>query len=229
MYFWWFRISQGRIPSRSIIGWGMRNESHENSWFFVFSTLWRFTWDLTQFTCFLVPDIFHLAEPPSSNSKCFAIYLVKNHSNLTRPHPKWWLSKGNPLIAGKSRLVKHMFSWYSSLAHVFCLFWAHSLAWQTVKRGFLAWGIQILRSSTPTNTLECHMAWQRNQPDSTPRWWLTERHETKRLCRRWKKRWHEIIETASFQLSDPLMDHPKWRSLRNNYPSKGSPRKNLDA
>ena len=29
-----------------------------------------------------------------------------NYSDLTRPHPKWWFSKGNPLISGKSRLVK---------------------------------------------------------------------------------------------------------------------------
>ena len=28
-----------------------------------------------------------------------------NYSDLTRPHPKWWFSKGNPLISGKSRLV----------------------------------------------------------------------------------------------------------------------------
>ena len=27
-----------------------------------------------------------------------------NYSDLTRPHPKWWFSKGNPLISGKSRL-----------------------------------------------------------------------------------------------------------------------------
>ena len=30
-----------------------------------------------------------------------------NYSDLTRPHPKWWLSKGNPLISGKSGLVKY--------------------------------------------------------------------------------------------------------------------------
>ena len=30
-----------------------------------------------------------------------------NYSDLTRPHPKWWFSKGNPLISGKSRLVKY--------------------------------------------------------------------------------------------------------------------------
>ncbi len=30
-----------------------------------------------------------------------------NYSDLTRPHPKWWFSKGNPFISGKSRLVKY--------------------------------------------------------------------------------------------------------------------------
>ena len=30
-----------------------------------------------------------------------------NYSDLTRPHPKWWFSKGKPLISGKSRLVKY--------------------------------------------------------------------------------------------------------------------------
>ena len=33
--------------------------------------------------------------------------LWSNYSDLTRPHPKWWFSKGNPLISGKSRLVKY--------------------------------------------------------------------------------------------------------------------------
>ena len=30
-----------------------------------------------------------------------------NYSDLTRPHPKWWFSKGNPLVSGNSRLVKY--------------------------------------------------------------------------------------------------------------------------
>ena len=30
-----------------------------------------------------------------------------NYSDLTRPHPKWWFGKGNPLISGKPRLVKY--------------------------------------------------------------------------------------------------------------------------
>ena len=32
--------------------------------------------------------------------------IWSNYSDLTRPHPEWWFSKRNPLISGKSRLVK---------------------------------------------------------------------------------------------------------------------------
>ena len=35
------------------------------------------------------------------------MYIWSNYSDLTRPHPKWWFSKGIPLISGKSRLVKY--------------------------------------------------------------------------------------------------------------------------
>ena len=35
------------------------------------------------------------------------INIWSNYSDLTRPHPKWWFSKGNALISGKSRLVKY--------------------------------------------------------------------------------------------------------------------------
>ena len=33
--------------------------------------------------------------------------IWSNYSDLTRPHPKWWFSKGSPLISGKSRWVKY--------------------------------------------------------------------------------------------------------------------------
>ena len=33
--------------------------------------------------------------------------IWSNYSDLTRPHPKWWFSKGNPLISGFSRLVNY--------------------------------------------------------------------------------------------------------------------------
>ena len=41
-----------------------------------------------------------------------------NYSDLTRPigPPKWWFSKGNPLILGKSRFVK-----YYNLARFLCI------------------------------------------------------------------------------------------------------------
>ena len=40
-----------------------------------------------------------------------------NYSDLTRPHPKWWFSKGHPLI-WKSRLVKYynLARWYRMIA-----------------------------------------------------------------------------------------------------------------
>ena len=39
------------------------------------------------------------------------ICIWSNYSDLTRPHPKWWFSKGSPLISGKSRLVKYDSIW----------------------------------------------------------------------------------------------------------------------
>ena len=51
-----------------------------------------------------------IPEIPMANptTKCFGItYVWSNYSDLTRPHPKWWFSKGNPLISGKPRLVKY--------------------------------------------------------------------------------------------------------------------------
>ena len=39
--------------------------------------------------------------------KC-SMFLVKLARDLTRPiYPKWWFSKGNLLVSGKSRLVKY--------------------------------------------------------------------------------------------------------------------------
>ena len=54
---------------------------------------------------------------PKDSSKCHEnmqaghngpnIFIWSNYSDLTRPHPKWWFSKGNPLISGKSGWVKY--------------------------------------------------------------------------------------------------------------------------
>ena len=33
--------------------------------------------------------------------------IWSNYSDLTRPHPKWWFGKGNPLISGKPRLLNY--------------------------------------------------------------------------------------------------------------------------
>ncbi len=45
----------------------------------------------------------HKSHKPNSRGS----YIWSNYSDLTRPHPKWWFSKGIPLISGKSRLVKY--------------------------------------------------------------------------------------------------------------------------
>ena len=56
---------------------------------------------------------------------CKGIWL--NYSDLTRPHPKWWLSKGNPLISGKPRLVKYYCIWPERNANDWCLrLWENS-------------------------------------------------------------------------------------------------------
>ena len=34
-------------------------------------------------------------------------FIWANYNDVSRGHPKWWFSKGNPLISGKSRLVKY--------------------------------------------------------------------------------------------------------------------------
>ena len=48
--------------------------------------------------------------------------IWSNYSDLTRPHPKWWFSKGIPLISRKSRLVK-----YYNLARKIMRWWVHRL------------------------------------------------------------------------------------------------------
>ena len=50
--------------------------------------------------------------------------IWSNYRDLTRPHPKWWLSKGNPLISQKPRLVK-----YYNLARIIYAAYAHKNEW----------------------------------------------------------------------------------------------------
>ena len=42
-----------------------------------------------------------------ASSWSWITWIWPNYSDLTRPHPKWWFSKGTSLISGKSRLVKY--------------------------------------------------------------------------------------------------------------------------
>ena len=44
---------------------------------------------------------------PSGRAGALIRRKRSNYSDLRGPHPKWWFSEGNPLISGKSRLVKY--------------------------------------------------------------------------------------------------------------------------
>ena len=46
-------------------------------------------------------------DPSSQTLNEAGVFIWSNYSDLTRPHPKWWFRKGNPLISGNSRLVKY--------------------------------------------------------------------------------------------------------------------------
>ena len=45
--------------------------------------------------------------PVAVTKRCGIRSIWSNYNDLTRPHPEWWFSKGNPLISGKARLVKY--------------------------------------------------------------------------------------------------------------------------
>ena len=51
--------------------------------------------------------VFDVGWPEVWTINSIGYFIWSNYSDLTRPHPKWWLSKENPLISGKSRLVKY--------------------------------------------------------------------------------------------------------------------------
>ena len=55
----------------------------------------NFPWDFLRFL--LYSALFWLG----------TIMIRANYNDVSRGHPKWWFSKGNPLISGKSRLVKY--------------------------------------------------------------------------------------------------------------------------
>ena len=66
-------------------------------------------------------------EPPGTSSLHFDSWFWSNYSDLTRPHPKWWFSKGNPLISGKSRLVKYynLARWFKFVSG--SIFWSRGI------------------------------------------------------------------------------------------------------
>ena len=63
-----------------------------------------------------VPCVFHKVGDPLQSLKisiyryrCVLYYIWSKYSDLTRPHPKWWFSKENPLISGKPGLMKYYY------------------------------------------------------------------------------------------------------------------------
>ena len=79
------------------------------------------------------PEFFIITcQSRGETNKCIVYIVWSNYSDLTRPHPKCWFSKGNPLISGKSRLVKYYnlarYSAYCMLKkrHMSCFFLANN-------------------------------------------------------------------------------------------------------
>ena len=86
-------------------------------------------------------------------------YFWSNYSDLTRPHSKWWFSMGNPLISGKSRLVK-----YYNLArylHVGVIF-IH-------KKKHPSWAVEIHHFHTIYDVLPSHIDLRNVQTPNPPR------------------------------------------------------------
>ena len=57
------------------------------------------------------PKLAEFSKPNLRLMSCLGRGIMKwdplfwsNYSDLTRPHPKWWFSKGNHLISGKCRV-----------------------------------------------------------------------------------------------------------------------------
>lgn len=96
---------------------------------------------------------------------------------------------------------------------------------------FFLWRQNGQTDSLPEESRPCSLqhqpilwsvTWRGNGTNRTPK--MVVDRETRNDVSTSKKRWHEIIETASFQLSDPWMDHPNGGSLRNNTPkNRGHP------
>ena len=115
-------------------------------------------------------------------SPCF----WSNYSDLTRPHPKWWFSKGNPLISGKSRLVKYY----------------------NLPRCFRQWGVSIfcLIDSCPCCLLQIELSQRwRDQPFFLAHTFLRAKRKKKRSdadfpfwAAKGKRTVHEKVECWCF-------------------------------
>ena len=130
--------------------------------------LGRFTWLARLLIAQMVGRTICLQRPccnlNSSNARwifknlpLFPTSFWSNYSDLTRPHPKWWFTKGIPLISGKSRLVK-----YYNLARKICLCSPHLcvcvfLCVTLVPCGFVISGYTL-------NFWGLHIKYQKNVP-----------------------------------------------------------------
>ena len=86
--------------------------------------------------------------------RIFLEYLLisfwANYSDLTRPHSKWWFSKGNPLISGKPRLVKYYNLARIAVAHDIIKH-LRSLKWRNPKSYTSCSGYRLCSNKTPPN------------------------------------------------------------------------------
>ena len=88
-------------------------------------------------------------------------YIWSNYSDLTRPHPKWWFSKGNPLISGKSTLVK-----YYNLSIYIYICCVHIE---------LSWNLKMVESMCLLPLIM--IQWKMTRSLRKSKWWFTSREQ----------------------------------------------------
>ena len=88
-----------------MVGWFLGDWLIDHwSWVLIHKERW---WPTSSVICWwLLGGAVSTTMPPVV-AVLFRYISWSNYSDLTRPHPKWWFRKGNPLISGKSGLVKY--------------------------------------------------------------------------------------------------------------------------
>ncbi len=112
--------------------------------------------------------------------------IWSNYSDLTRPHPKWWFSKGSPLISGKSRLVKYYnltryYAWTQQLFKKILMAQAlHILVasrWISPMMGMLLDFFYIEKSSFEERVTSCNIPLLKRHLPSPP--WLFGKNDSR--------------------------------------------------